>query len=225
MAFLEVDHLAKWYGDGPGRVEIFKDLSFQLEEGTSLAVMGPSGSGKSTLLHLLGGLDQPSAGRILWKGKELAQLSPKEKATFRNRHLGFVFQDHYLLPPLTALENVMLPAMAFPEGKKESRQKAMDWLEKVGLKERAQHRPADLSGGEKQRVAIARALMNEPELLLCDEPTGNLDQNTSQEIAQLFEELLKDGKRGLLTVTHDPHFAETFQNTWCLDQGKLAEAS
>ena len=181
---LEARDLTKEFSTPAGALAVLKGISFDLSLGDALSIMGPSGGGKSTLLFLLGALDTPTSGRIALDGKNPFELPEPALAEFRNANVGFVFQDHCLLPQCTVLENVLAPTLVAPPG--EYRQRAEELLEQVGLSERVTHRPAELSGGEKQRVAIARALIREPKLLLCDEPTGNLDDDNAESVASLL---------------------------------------
>ena len=194
-----------------GQLQVLRDVNFLAQEGEILAIVGASGAGKTTLLQILGTLLSPDSGSltiagqcIFGKGKA---PSDKEISTFRNRHLGFVFQAHHLLPEFTALENVMMPALIANEKESRAREKALQLLDKVGLKDRASHKPGQLSGGEQQRVAIARALVNSPDLLLADEPTGNLDSATKEEIHSLLFDLRKSLGQTIILVTHDPALA------------------
>src|SRR5262245_46938657 len=186
---LEVQHLCKDYPTRSGPLPVLRDLSLKVERGEALAVMGPSGSGKSTLLHILGTLDCPSSGTVQLGGQNPFVLSEPELADFRNRHVGFVFQDHHLLPQCSVLENILIPTLVSSEGRADTDKWARDLLQRVGLSARLEHRPAELSGGERQRVAVARALIRRPILLLADEPTGNLDRQTAQTVGQLLLEL------------------------------------
>ncbi len=191
-------------------LEILKGISFTLERGQAAVITGPSGSGKSTLLHLIGTLDGPSSGRIEIDGEEVHRLDEKELARFRNRSIGFIFQNHHLLPQYSVLENVLLPTLPF--GTKEGAEtRALELIDKVGLKDRLDHRPAMLSGGERQRVAVARALIQRPALLLCDEPTGSLDDDLAQEVSDLLFELHKEEQNALIVVTHSLGLAERFE--------------
>lgn len=204
-------------------VSVLRGLSLRVENGERVAITGPSGSGKSTLLHIIGTLEQPTSGAIAIQGQVPTSLSEPELARFRNKVIGFVFQDHHLLPQYSVLENVLIPTMASKQGENAVR-RAQDLLERVGLKERLQHRPAQLSGGERQRVAIARALINEPAIVLCDEPTGNLDHKTALSIADLFFELQEQEKNVLITVTHSLELAGRFPRQLQLREGVWAEA-
>ena len=183
---VNIDNLSKSYPTPSEHLVILESLSLQLDSGDSLAIQGPSGCGKSTLLHILGTLETPDSGSVLLGDVDPFSLSEKELASFRNREIGFVFQDHYLLPQCTVLENVLLPTMVSGGVQDENEARAMDLLRRVGLTERSGHRPSELSGGERQRAAIARALIGGPGLLLCDEPTGNLDAESAEMVADLF---------------------------------------
>jgi lipoprotein-releasing system ATP-binding protein len=209
-------------------VEVLRGVSFALAEGEALAITGPSGSGKSTLLHLIGSLDLPSAGTIEIAGTDPFRLPEPELAWFRNRTIGFVFQDAYLLPQYTVLENVLVPAQAFPgrgldSGAAESR--AAELLARVGLGRRLHHRPAELSGGERQRAAVARALLNRPRLLLCDEPTGSLDRAAATAVAELLFELHAAERTVLIVVTHSLDLAARFPRRCELVEGRCSEPS
>ena len=223
---LTVEHLSKDYPTRSGSLPVLRDISLHLDRGQALAVMGPSGSGKSTLLHILGTLDTPTAGTVRLAGVDPFTLAERELAVFRNRNIGFIFQDHYLLPQCSVLENVLIPTLAGPAGGD-----AMGWarqlLERVGLAQRLEHRPAELSGGERQRVAVARALIRRPALLLADEPTGNLDRKTAQEVGRLLLELHQQEQTILVVVTHSAELACMFPTRMEMNDGLLqpAEAS
>src|SRR5437763_12273614 len=197
---LSVSNLGKDYPTRSGPLVVLRDISFELKPGDALAVMGPSGSGKSTLLHILGTLDQPTRGTVRLDGRDPFALPERELADFRNRHIGFVFQDHYLLPQCSVLENVLIPTLASREDRVAAEQWARRLLERVGLAGRLDHRPAELSGGERQRVAIARALIHHPKLLLADEPTGNLDRRTAQSVGQMLLELYREERPYMVVV-------------------------
>ena len=202
---------------------VFTDLNFAVEAETTLALVGPSGSGKSTLLNLISGLDNPSGGTILVDGKDVHAMSADQSACFRNQTLGFIFQSHHLMPALSALENVMLPALAghgLLEGK-ELEDRATKLLEDVGLLNRAKHVPSQLSGGEKQRVAVARALINQPKLLLADEPTGALDHANAENLINLLLEVCQKNRTTMIMVTHAHSLADKMQSRWNFDHGKL----
>ncbi|MGE3804441.1 MAG: ABC transporter ATP-binding protein [Gemmataceae bacterium] len=203
----ELDNVTKVYHTGKRLVEAVRGVSLRVCAGEFVSIMGPSGSGKSTLLHLLGALDTPTTGRVLFHGKDLQAMSDRERSYLRRTRLGFVFQFFNLLPTLTAAENVALPMLLAGENRKNAQKWALAGLERMGLSKRAQHFPDEMSGGEMQRVAIARALVTEPEVVICDEPTGNLDSATSAEILTLLRSLPEAGRRSVVMVTHDPHAA------------------
>lgn len=222
---IEVENLVKEY-ESPGEVlRVLDGVSFSLRKGESAAVVGPSGSGKSTLLNILGAMDRATSGSVRHEGEEVGNLDEKAASRYRNRKLGFIFQSHHLLPQLTVLENVLVPRLAegWEESAEETRKRAADLIERVGLGERMTHRPAQLSGGEKQRVAVARALVNEPGLVLADEPTGALDGETGNRVAELLLELQAEKKVSLLVVSHDLKLAARFGRIMRLDAGKLLE--
>jgi lipoprotein-releasing system ATP-binding protein len=218
---LTVTHLCKDYPTRSGPLSVLRDVSFSLERGESLAVMGPSGSGKSTLLHLLGTLDNPTSGTVTLDGKDPFALSEAELADFRNQQIGFVFQDHHLLPQCSVLENVLIPTLVNHDTKFDLPKRAQDLLKRVGLSERLNHRPAELSGGERQRVAVARALILQPTLLLADEPTGNLDRRTAQSVGELLIEMHKQEQTILIVVTHSAELAHTFPRRLEMADGAL----
>ena len=220
---LKLSDVAKHFDTRTARVEVLRGISFEMASGHSLAVTGPSGSGKSTLLHLVGTLDAPSTGKIEIDGRELFSLPEPALAEFRNQSIGFVFQDPHLLPQYTVLENVLLPTMAFPRKAGPGRDDAARLLESVGLSHRLDHQPAELSGGERQRVAIARALINSPGLLLCDEPTGNLDVETANSVAELLVELHRNASNILIVVTHSLELAARFERRFELREGRCSE--
>jgi len=223
--FLEIKNLTKAYSapQGGSSSLVFSDLNLLVKAGKSLAIVGPSGSGKSTLLNLIGGLDRPTGGEVLIDGKKVHQQPPEEAARFRNRTLGFVFQSHHLLPALSALENVMIPALAGHGGAsgKVLQNKALELLHEVGLSERENHLPGQLSGGERQRVAVARALINEPRLLLADEPTGALDQAKAENLMELLVRLNREKETTLVVVTHAMSLANQMEEVWAFDDGDL----
>ena len=221
---LEVSNLAKSYPTPRGPLEILTGVSFTLKRGDSAAVMGPSGSGKSTLLYILGGLERPTSGTVTLDKLKPWELPEKELAAFRNQSIGFVFQDHCLLPQCTVLENVLVPTLA--GGKQDGFvERAHALLEQVGLRDRLEHRPAELSGGEKQRVALARALIRQPVLLLCDEPTGNLDQASADVVASLLLELHQRQEAILTVVTHSAALASRFPLRYELRNANLHPAA
>jgi lipoprotein-releasing system ATP-binding protein len=206
-------------------LDVLRGITLELHGGDAVAVTGPSGSGKSTLLHLIGTLDRPTSGRIELDGKSPFDLGEPELATFRNRNVGFVFQDHHLLPQYTVLENVLLPAMApGAESGPAVEERAHELLVRVGLADRFEHRPAELSGGEAQRVAVARALVQQPRLVLCDEPTGNLDPTTARGVAELLFELHRTFRSILIVVTHSLELASRFRRRVELRDGLLIDA-
>ncbi|HEY3131285.1 MAG TPA: ABC transporter ATP-binding protein [Acidobacteriota bacterium] len=223
MSFLTVRDLYKSYPSGNTVLHVLRGLALELERGDLLAVLGASGSGKSTFLHLLGGMEMPDAGVISFQGLELNSLNPLQLAAFRNQKIGFVFQFHHLLPEFTALENVMLPLLIRKEPREKCRVAAARLLEDVGLKERATHTPGELSGGEQQRVAIARALAGNPEIVLADEPTGNLDARTAEAVHSLFRELHQQRIFTAIIVTHNPTLAAICRHRKTMRDGKLVD--
>ena len=214
--------LRKSYLMGARKLEVLAGIDLAVTRGEFIALRGASGAGKSTLLHLLGGLDLPNAGEILFDGKELATLSPGALAQWRNRRVGFVFQAYHLLPELSALENVMLPAKMGRVSASTAATRAAEVLARVGLAERVEHRPWELSGGEQQRVAIARALINSPDLILADEPTGNLDSRSGGEIIHLLQELRAERQATLIIATHDAGVAARAPRVLELADGRIA---
>jgi lipoprotein-releasing system ATP-binding protein len=220
---VEAHGLAKRYVDGPAVVRVLEDLDLVIAERERVAIVGESGVGKSTLLHLLGTLDRPSGGRLMIAGIDVLAQSEDALALFRNREIGFVFQFHQLLPDFTALENVMLPALIGREAAGPARRRALDLLERVGLTERAAHRPGELSGGEQQRVAVARAVMRRPRLLLADEPTGNLDPDTGERVSDLLFDLNQETGSTLVVVTHNDRLAAAMDRTLRLEDGRVHE--
>jgi lipoprotein-releasing system ATP-binding protein len=217
---LEVENVSKDYSTPAGPLRIVSDVSLSLPRGSAVSIMGPSGSGKSTLLYLLGALEPPSSGTITLNGQNPFSLNSKQLAAFRNQQIGFVFQDHCLLPQCSVIENVLTPTLvATPNGDAPAR--ATELLKHVGLAERFDHRPAQLSGGEKQRVALARALIMKPKLLLCDEPTGNLDQKSAQVVADLLLDVHGDSETILIVVTHSGELAARFPQRFELRNQRL----
>jgi lipoprotein-releasing system ATP-binding protein len=220
---LAILKLYKSFPGALGPIEVLRNVSLEMEKGQSLAITGPSGSGKSTLLHCIGTLTPPSSGSIRIEDCDPFELSEPELALFRNEVIGFVFQDHHLLPQYSVLENVLMPALAFPSSDQNGEQRARQLLERVGLGHRLEHRPEALSGGERQRVAVARGMMNRPSLLLCDEPTGNLDRNTAMDVAELLFELHREEGAILVVVTHSEELAGSFERRCELREGSLSE--
>ncbi len=218
---LSARDVRKSYHLGGKELPVLQGVSMDLHQGEFVALQGASGSGKSTLLQLLGGLDRSSSGSILFHESPLRVQTPSQSAQFRGQHVGFVFQAYHLLPDLDALENVMLPAQVLRLSQSIINNRARDLLDKVGLNERMNHRPSELSGGEQQRVAIARALMNEPEIVLADEPTGNLDSVTELEIIKLLKHLHEERRLTLMVATHDEKVAEAAQRVVRLKDGKV----
>ena len=214
--------VCKHFALGDQTVEVLRDVSLCAEVGQSLALIGPSGSGKSTLLHLLGTLEPPTSGQIAIGGQDPLALPEPQLARFRNQHIGFVFQNHHLLPQYSALENALIPTLAFLQA--DRRERARDLLTTVGLEERLHHRPAELSGGECQRVAVARALINQPGLLLCDEPTGSLDRQTATTVADLLFALHRAEQAALVIATHDLELAARCDRRLLLREGTCVEA-
>ena len=226
---LDLINVTKSYqtpGNNDG-VCVLKNITLKVTKGESLVIVGPSGSGKSTLLNIIGALDRPSEGRVLFDGKDLAELSEFELARIRNRQIGFVFQLHHLLPQCTVLENVLVPTLAGKthQSKKEIQERATNLLQRVGLKDHLLHRPGQLSGGQRQRVAVVRALINSPKLLLADEPTGSLDKDAAENIAELLVELNRSEEVTLITVTHSLKLAEMIGNVMELSDGLLRDGS
>ena len=221
---LKLENVEKKYSGSVEELHIINNLSFSVEEGEFISILGRSGSGKSTLLNIMGLLDRVDGGKIFIGGQELDKLSEEERDKIKNQMIGFVFQFHYLLPEFTALENVMLPALLNNFDKKlEIEKRAKELLEKVGLGERENHKPSQLSGGEKQRVAIARALINSPKILLADEPTGNLDEETSEMIFKILKDINKNEKQTIIVVTHSKDLAEISDKQLYLKKGVLVE--
>lgn len=205
---LEIRDLSKSYGSGANALEVLSGINFDLDTGTTTALVGASGAGKSTLMHLLGALDRPTSGSVNFRGENIFKKSERELAAFRNRSIGFVFQFHHLLPEFSALENVCLPGFIANKSKEKVEQRAKEILTFLGLQDRLDHKPNELSGGEKQRVAVARALINDPSVIFADEPTGNLDSKNQQEMHDLFFSLRDKFGVTLIIVTHDREFAK-----------------
>ncbi|RAU16880.1 ABC transporter ATP-binding protein [Nitrincola tibetensis] len=220
---LEAQNVAKSFPAQEQRLELFSALSLQVKPGESLAIIGRSGAGKSTLLSLLAGLDQPSAGHIKIAGQDLSSMDDAQRAAFRSQYISFIFQSFHLLPELSALDNVRLPLEI--RGDEQAEQQALKWLKEVGLEKRVHHYPSQLSGGEQQRVAIARAFVTSPQLLFADEPTGNLDDETGQQIIEQLFTLNAEHKTTLILITHDPDLASRCQRCVTLNNGHLTERS
>ena len=220
---LQVRNLTRDYPTRSGTLSVLRGVDLTLERGQSLAIMGPSGSGKSTLLYIIGTLDTPTAGSVRLDGTDPFALPESGLAAFRNRSVGFVFQDHHLLSQCTVLENVLIPTLVGTDDPVAVKDRAVKLLDRVGLSARLDHRPAELSGGERQRVAVARALIHRPALLLADEPTGNLDRTSGRAIGVLLLEVAREESAILVTVTHSADLAGTFPRTLLMDDGKLVD--
>jgi lipoprotein-releasing system ATP-binding protein len=221
---LEARNVSKTYASPAGPLQVLADVSLTLGRGASAAVMGPSGSGKSSLLYILGALESPTSGTVRVAGQNPYELAPDALAAFRNRQVGFVFQDHCLLPQCTVLENVLVPTLVGDrDGAAPERARAL--LDRVGLGPRLDHRPGALSGGEKQRVAIARALIRQPQVVLCDEPTGNLDADSAERVGELLLSLHQQQQTVLLVVTHSERLAQKFERRWRIERGRLTEGA
>lgn len=220
-SILTVNNLTREFKSGSKILTVVNDINFEIDEGTTCAIVGPSGSGKTTLLGLCAGLDRPTSGEVILKGEHLNPLSEDERASVRNKHVGFVFQTFQLVPTLTAIENVMVPLELRGEGTKKVRLRAKELLEEVGLGDRTHHYPTQLSGGEQQRVAIARAFINEPKILFADEPTGNLDTETGEYIEKLIFDLNEKQQTTLVLVTHDLELADKCGRIIKIKNGKV----
>jgi len=225
VPLIEVKDLEKTYRTARGPLTLFQHLDFSVLPGELVAIVGQSGAGKSTLLHILGALDAPSAGTVYCASTNVATLTPRQAATFRNREIGYVWQFHYLLPEFTALENVAMPLLAGGQAKREALVVASNWLREVGLEDRTDHRPGELSGGEQQRVALARALVNKPRLLLADEPTGDLDATTANQVFALLQRIHSDYGLTSVIVTHNTELAARCTRVMRLEAGRLLPAS
>lgn len=225
MALISLRSVSKIYTKGKEQVDVLSDIDLDINEKDFVALMGPSGSGKTTMLNLIGGLDHPTYGEVVVGDSSLNSLSSQELSRWRAQNIGFVFQFYNLLPVLTAQRNVELPLLLTKLNGKERKKNATTALDIVGLADRAKHKPAQLSGGQQQRVAIARAIVADPTILVCDEPTGDLDRNTAEEVLQLLETLNQKHNKTIVMVTHDPKAAEHAKTTIFLDKGKLSSAS
>jgi ABC-type lipoprotein export system ATPase subunit len=222
MALLELKGVTRTFASAPGSPEVLKGVDFSIDAGESASVVGPSGCGKSTLLNLIGTLDKPTSGTITFDGRDVQSMNDTDVAAFRNRSIGFVFQLHHLLPQCTAIENVLVPTLVNADSK-DAQSRAEQLLERVGLKDRMHYRPGLLSGGERQRVAVVRALINQPQLLLADEPTGSLSPDGAMELAHLLLELNREENLALIVVTHSVAIAETMDKVYTFADGKLSQ--
>lgn len=223
-SIIRTDNLIKHYKDGSGnRLEILNGVNVDFGVNQTVSIAGRSGSGKSTLLHLLGGLDHPTEGNVFFKGGNIFEYEPEKLSKWRNQHIGFVFQAHHLMPDFTALENVMIPSMVSGLSKQSSLKKAAELLDQVELADRSGHKPSQLSGGEQQRVAIARALVNSPEVILADEPTGNLDIKTGDKIGLMLQKICREQRATLIIVTHNVQLASMMDVQYKLSDGLLVE--
>jgi putative ABC transport system ATP-binding protein len=223
MAIIEVKDLTKIYGNGDNAVRALDSINLSIEEGKFVAVMGPSGCGKSTLLHLIGGLDRPTSGSVMIEGKDIAKMKDDQLTELRRRKMGFIFQFFNLIPVLNAAENAALPLILDGVKQERAKARAMEWLQKNQLGDRSTHRPDELSGGQQQRVAIARAMISDPLIILADEPTGNLDTRSGDEIASVLRSLVSDWGRTVLMVTHDPRIAAYADRIIFLKDGKIVD--
>ena len=222
---LSVQDLSKHFPTPTEPLRVLQHIQLEMQAGENLSIVGPSGCGKSTLLHIIGTLDFPTEGTVMLDGCNPFELPPKQLAEYRNQNIGFVFQEHYLLPQLTAIENVLVPGLAKGSANDELIQRGKQLLDRVGLAERSEHRPAEMSGGERQRVAIARALILKPQILLADEPTGNLDQDTATQVGKMLIDIQQQEETMLICVTHSSDLAAKFSRTVRLDHGKLVETT
>jgi putative ABC transport system ATP-binding protein len=220
---VRVTHVHKYFTRGSEQIDVLNDLSLEVKAGEFVGMMGPSGSGKTTLLNLIAGLDRPSSGQVFVNGEEVSAMSEGQLARWRTRNIGFIFQFYHLLPVLTAYENVELPLLLLPLSSAQRKQQVLTALDLVGLTDRMKHRPGQLSGGQQQRVGIARAVVTDPTLIVADEPTGDLDAKSADEILNLLGELQKTLKKTIILVTHDPRAAERTQRLVRLDKGQLVE--
>jgi lipoprotein-releasing system ATP-binding protein len=218
---LKAENISKIFNDGDNSLEILKCLNLELAIGEKIAILGQSGSGKSTLLHILAGLDDPSSGKVKFNNKIIGSLSQNQRAQLRNNNIGFIFQFHHLLPEFTALENIAMPLLIAGSEFDDAMEQASNYLKKVKLEQRADHKPSALSGGERQRIAIARAMINQPKCILADEPTGNLDEYNAENIFELLLELNSEVNTSMILVTHDKSLSAKLDKTYVLNNGKL----
>lgn len=214
---IRIENLTKSFGD----LKVLKGVNLEINRGEVISIVGPSGAGKTTLLQLIGTLDKPDSGSIYFNGEELGRMSSRKLASFRNKHIGFVFQFHQLLPEFTAIENIIIPALIAGRKREEAEKEAMELLDIMGLKERAQHKPAEMSGGENQRVAVARALINKPDVILADEPSGSLDSKNKEELHRLFFDLRDKFGQTFVIVTHDEGLASYTDRTIRMIDGNI----
>ena len=221
MDIVRTENLRKVYLLEEEKVEALKGINLSIKKGEMIALMGPSGSGKSTLLHLLGGIDVPTEGKVYINGFDIFSLNDKKLSIFRNKHIGFVFQFHYLLPEFTVLENVMLPLQIY--NKSNAKEKAQEILRLLGLEHRLNHKPTQISGGEQQRTAIARAVVNEPDIILADEPTGNLDTKNAHNVMNIFKRMNKEKNVSVVIATHDPEIAKYCDKIFYLKDGQIQD--
>lgn len=218
---ISIQNLDKTFKTGKGTLKVLKNLNLGIMKGEMVAIMGSSGAGKSTLLHLLGALDRPTSGKVFFNSINLFEMRDNKLASFRNKNVGFVFQFHHLLPEFTAKENVMMPLLIHGSSRKDAEGKSNIMLKELGLENRGNHQAGELSGGEQQRVAIARALINDPEVLLADEPTGNLDQKTGAKVYELLKELQENKNKTVVIVTHNKELAKKTDRILFLEDGKI----
>ena len=217
---IRIENLTKQFGE----LQVLKGVSLEVKQGEVISIVGPSGAGKTTLLQLIGTLDKPTSGKIFFNDEELSRMNNKRLATFRNKHIGFIFQFHQLLPEFTALENIIIPALIAGRDRKEAEKEAMELLKIMNLEERAAHKPAEMSGGENQRIAVARALINHPDVILADEPSGSLDSKNKEELHKLFFDLRDKFGQTFIIVTHDETFATLTDRTIRMIDGTIAES-